>query len=621
MRKSDMGTYPMYNDNLLVILTRSHRRKKPGRKETLISMNSYPIAHVVKHSLVSDIKSAIPPEGENYVILEKYHVKVFFTFVKQFLTLLFTIFRLRSLVWSKEGFLFFAPTGTAKSTLIKEKLGKIADEQQKKILLISPRSALDIQYKRGIAELYDPKILDKYTDAGLLEVHEIGPFDIFTMQSFQNPQARAKIRSKKTDYIAIVFDEVHEFVSDADFNPYTQMILRFLTLDIGSKCSRFYLSASPEIVIPELVQIEEHLGRNRGPLHHFEKRGLFRVPVPETWLTVFRMASDFSNVNVFFFKKDDEIPAIIKHTRTNEKSIVFITNKEAGVKIRNKLSQIAEAVSVDFINADNKSSEMASCFQEISKLNHFPSQVLISTKLLDAGVNIIDPKLKNIIICSPYPDDIVQMLGRKRVTKGEGKTEDCQIKLFLKIPTAGKIINKIGVLREKRDEMIEFCKRAKSQWSDYADVPMPFYLEQKGTDIVPRFNEYSFSLITYRIEQLEKILGQDEAETEHRFIQTIKDTLPGAKLDLSLFQNQRIPCEEVKGLVEPVIGTELDKTRITELGDLILDRLGKPRRKDQTGVPTKSLNSAFEECHLPYLVHDLSREGKLQTWVFERSAK
>lgn len=57
--------------------------------------------------------------------------------------------------------------------------------------------------------------------------------------------------------------------------------------------------------------------------------------------------------------------------------------------------------------------------EQIIKTEKFKTEVLITTKILDNGINIVDEKLKNIVIMTTEKTEFLQMLGRKRCGHSE----------------------------------------------------------------------------------------------------------------------------------------------------------------------------------------------------------
>ena len=102
--------------------------------------------------------------------------------------------------WQKAGYFIVSQTGTGKSTLIVEQVAKIAMERGKRVLLVVPRTALAMQYKREFAERYCPGRLEELSNVGIQKESYWGPADIFLMQNFTNADLRERLIRNRANY-------------------------------------------------------------------------------------------------------------------------------------------------------------------------------------------------------------------------------------------------------------------------------------------------------------------------------------------------------------------------------------------------------------------------------------
>lgn len=111
-----------------------------------------------------------------------------------------------------------------------------------------------------------------------------------------------------------------------------------------------------------------------------------------------------------FFEDFSEIlPSI--YTDNDERWLVFIDNKDKAQIIKNKLK-----VPTTYIDAESKSLEE---WQKLIRDEKFETKVLLATSVIDCGINLIDPALKNIVIMSDNRVAMMQMAGRKRCQEDE----------------------------------------------------------------------------------------------------------------------------------------------------------------------------------------------------------
>ena len=75
------------------------------------------------------------------------------------------------------------------------------------------------------------------------------------------------------------------------------------------------------------------------------------------------------------------------------------------------------------VESENKKGKTkgAEAFKEITDTEKFDCDVLITTKVLDNGINFSDPKLKHIAIDDMNMTEIKQMIGRRRILSEDGK--------------------------------------------------------------------------------------------------------------------------------------------------------------------------------------------------------
>lgn len=114
-----------------------------------------------------------------------------------------------------------------------------------------------------------------------------------------------------------------------------------------------------------------------------------------------------------FFSKWETIQSLIKEADPSEKWLIFVSSKDDGKKLEDDLGPLA-----DYIDADTKS-KAPQKVHSIVRMERFSARVLICTSVLDSGFNIKDPDVKHIVIDTLSSVQARQMLGRKRIDKGE----------------------------------------------------------------------------------------------------------------------------------------------------------------------------------------------------------
>ena len=249
-----------------------------------------------------------------------------------------------------------------------------------------------------------------------LAKEEIEEFDGITVLNYQKLQMVCE-QQKESKYLNgrykyIVCDEIHYLLEDAAFNPETLRALKFLKqakeilicisatmegldeLLVKEKYSDTILWNSQKRCTEYLTQIDisGYLSSITGEYRH-----ILHYKLPRT-----------VRINqIFSFSNYDLVIEAIRRSDDKEKWLIFQSNKNKAEELRKRLGKQSH-----LICADNRSDEI---LKELIQKEKFSCRILISTKLLDNGVNVKDMQLKHILIDSISKTEFLQMLGRKRL--------------------------------------------------------------------------------------------------------------------------------------------------------------------------------------------------------------
>lgn len=554
------------------------------------------------------VKAQKPSDLQIYGYYDKEKLKVYDPFDHQFIGKIITRNRLRS--WKSGGYLVESQTGTGKSTLVVDQISNIVVERGKRLLLIIPRTALALQYKKDFGEKFCPENLARYTPQGMKSENSWGPADIYCLQELTNQRIRKELMAKREFYDFLVIDEVHAFVGDASFNPYTEDILSFLLKGVGQRTKRLYLTATPEIVLNEILEAEKEITEREPPVYTS-----YGYPLEEVNVNMFRFRADYSYMKPVFFKKEEEIIEHLKGKSSEDKALIFVRSKEQGLRLRNVLGK-EQAV---YMDAANKMAEEAQTFAEILQKNCFQKQFLIATKFLDVGVNLKDFSIKTVVLFGYYQEEMVQMLGRRRVSQND------RIDVCIKVPTYEEIRREITRLEQQEEEM-EAAKRMYLNYQNgfFDSLQHPLFATVKNGIFKMNYNKFAFRLNRYHMKQLETLV-KDGAERffVDRFRDEILSWFPGHQTPIMLATTKEIESvqEEVATVLESVLGQELDKQAMLELSNQLFDCLEIKRRREQEhqlGINT--LKEAFAEHNIAYSIENLSKKGKAGIWKVKKGA-
>lgn len=272
--------------------------------------------------------------------------------------------------WKNTQVIFDGGTGTGKTYFIVNILGKYARETGKKIIYLCNRSKLKKQ---------------TYENVEALNLQ-----DVIYVTTYQALQSKIKGKKEIGYFDYIISDECHYFTNDALFNEYTDLAYDFIWRQKESVI--IYISATAKVFFYWLKK---------------EKSDIPCFEIPKSY--------DYVD-NVYFYDKKLLIPKVdfILENEPDSKIIIFC----------NSISRMSELYEKYGTKANYIASKNARKVQEICDDNciyehddgsvTFDKRILITTKVLDNGVDIKDKKVKHIFSEILDVDSAIQALGRKR---------------------------------------------------------------------------------------------------------------------------------------------------------------------------------------------------------------
>lgn len=302
-----------------------------------------------------------------------------------------------------------AGTGTGKSFFIKNKLAAFANTNDKKVLMLIHRSNTVDQFRA--------------------EIKSEGKEHIIDVKTYQSIEAKLK-RGANVDfskYAYIVCDEFHYFLSDAAFNKFTDLSLRGI---LGAtNAVKLFMSATGEETLKYIENIEG-------------------VKVKERY----SVEGNYDYINsIKFYNNHDTVKGLMQEwCRTGEKAIIFIQSAEKAYELYKEFKDFS------IFNCSKSNPLFATVdedeIDEILYRERFESQFLITTTAFDAGVNLIDLELHNIVVDVKNTSSLIQCVGRKRVQNLEDT-----VNLYVK-NIGGSEIELIKGRLTKRKKMAQFLK-------------------------------------------------------------------------------------------------------------------------------------------------------------------
>jgi superfamily II DNA or RNA helicase len=275
--------------------------------------------------------------------------------------------------WENDKIIFDCGTGHGKTTFIFKILAKWAIENNKRILYLCNRKQL-------LSQL-------------LTDVEAYAAFNVEVML-YQTLQRNIVKNEEIKHYDYIIADEVHYLLSDA-FNDYTDLSYKYLMQQNQSVV--VFMSATAKSLFKMFVD-----------------NGIVELN------NVYTITKDYSYVDKTYFYEKRQLTAIINNilqTSNKDKILVFCNS----LKYLNDMREIYKdqayymCSETNINNKNNRDHYNNNCIKSISKeLITFDKRILFTTKVLDNGVNIIDPDLKHIFTDIFDIDSTIQAIRKKK---------------------------------------------------------------------------------------------------------------------------------------------------------------------------------------------------------------
>lgn len=416
-----------------------------------------------------------------------------------------------------EPIIISAQTGSGKNHFIQETLlPKLIDENPNTkdlMLILSNRIALTRQTKMQFADSlvkyahnakYSNEIEKYYTSEGLDKLYI--DFGVVTICSYHQMIERHILDDNKFKYI--ICDECHFFTSDSLFNSETNKMLEEI-VNKGQNSIRIYMSATPDVVFEPIIRTEygfrETLIENdikiltnlkedknfklipflkNPPIYQFtsefgkyrfiqnihdvdncieEERNDFNLK-----LKFYYMARNYNYIeNIFSYPTEDVLANIVE--KSSSKWLIF-SNRSA-----NEIMSAIKSKSIDCIllsrDKINSNLKVNDEYRYIIDHETTSKKVVISTSVLDNGINIKNDKLKenekilNIAIDVTDRTEFIQMLGRIRFNDTDKinlyikENSIDELKKILLDQTKSLIIrlaNDYSSVKDKQDSFIKY---------------------------------------------------------------------------------------------------------------------------------------------------------------------
>ena len=527
--------------------------------------------------------------------------------------------------WKNGEWIFIsAPTGTGKTTFVLNQLVPEAKNSGKEVLFLSNRTILRDQVKNIVARRQG-------IDVGVRFLKEVEEFDGITLMSYQKVQALMENTSLYSwfdvkRYMYIIFDEAHYILEDSTFNAKVIYIEKFIE---GCCCTKIFMSAT-------IQEVRSYI------LENYLQSKIIEVGEQQVtpYITSVPLKTYISNIGLYSYLWMIDVPqytrnAKIKYfdnynqiaekiNKSDTKWLIFSSNKGRVGEWKSRIKR-----SYEIVSAEDKEK---SIITEIISSEKFSTDVLITTKLLDNGVNFKDETLKNLVIDTISEVEFIQMVGRKRLKQSE--------KMTIYIPKKTKMFfvgydnlhfAKILKVLESNIRRRTFVQELLDD-SEMYDIVRRFFVYSSKKQDVGEDAESGMVLNTaglYKVRRLYTFVKRMEEELQtdkYAFVKAQLQWLGVAESfdqenDLTL-ENRKIILDELKNYLIQLEDEELDKNLQVEFRKKITEFMHSNEYEFKSGrVAGKSaINEFFKKMQINYVVdvRKAVKKGDATKWFIRR---
>lgn len=425
-------------------------------------------------------------------------------------------------------------TGSGKSYFIKNTLIPYIDEINNlkifndfKVLILTNRIALSRQTKNDLLIKYKEEIPKKIED--LDKIKQIKNITIMNYQSL-NEYIMNESNFNVTHYDYIICDEI-QYIFEDSFTGNTELALNELIYKSNKESIKIFMSATME-------QLDNMINKSNCRIWEYDTNRDYSYLIPHT------------------YSKQEQLIKQINDDKSKDKWLIFVASIQKGKDLLKELQENnIDAVIIYKGRRDKKSREE---FNNIIIKEKFNCKVLITTKLLDNGVNIMDDKVKNIVVNSWSRENLIQTIGRVRF---KSLKEAYNINLYLDEKTHKQVWGKLNAIDKtlKHFELLiadknEFNKKFRNKLNK---LPNGIHLDKN--------NQFIFDKVTYA-NLLKTKIEMTNLEKDFDSISYINKQLSWLGID----DKEIIRLEEIQA-----------KQTNDEIEEYVLSLLNKPLNKEQ----------------------------------------
>jgi hypothetical protein len=440
-----------------------------------------------------------------------------------------------------ERILIRAQTGRGKSHFIKNNIFEHCKNNNMKCLLLSNRSLLKNQNLSDLGEKAEIIVPQNYQ---LLETRILSGTNT--------------IEELFSEYNIIVYDEIQYAFVDSTYSRHTDLLIGPIKNPMPDKIFIF-ITATP-ITLLDYQKDYEHI---------------YTLPTDYTYIE-----------NLYFYSSNKTPEIIFQNIGRDEKVIYFSSYASEAYELSTKFES-AVFVCSEGNKLSSKSDKVTKT--QIENESKFEAKYLCTTRVLDNGINIIDRKVKHIIIDILDPVTLIQCLGRKRVID-----ENDKVNVYIKYYHKGNIVFTLNQIKAKLG--------IASIFEELGSIEFQEEYRKKDFDSVIdndfKINEAKLQNYKTQAKYLEEMLEDEDKEGYKNYICKIlhveKEYIKDADMEFEK-SNLRKVLEKWKN--RKIFEEDQDQFK-----DEFFSVVFSPKNPNYRYRGLRSTNAIIEEEKLPYII-------------------
>lgn len=447
-----------------------------------------------------------------------------------------------------------AQCGTGKSYFVRDVLIPYIDTVNKTSIECKPYNFLILSNRINLSRQIKIDVLKKMgkiipsCDKALDDITTIDNINIISYQKLGELILNDPLFDLE-NYDIIICDEIHYIYSDS-FTGRTKSISDRLFSD-NMNAIRIFMSAT---IQPELEEKIDNISGNK--IYKYDSN------------------RDYSYIESYLYHKDNQVINRIINDKSSDKWLYFVDSKKKGESIRQKLEEYG--VDCAFVYRGCKKSD-AKQLKHIVNSEKFSCKVLISTSILDNGINIKDDSVRHIIANIFDDTNLLQSISRVRI---EDFKKAQKINLYVKINNGNEINGKLKRVQNTlkifdlliEDEDLFLKKYGYKLDSLPAGVIM-------GADRRFTHDTITYSYLKIQEKRLSKY-KDDASNFCKNQMRTLLHTIPSILDDVEI----EADTDNIKKYLASLVGKPLDKNDRGELINMInlTDNRGRQQKTLKT---------------------------------------